>query len=164
MTFSMWSVRSLSRWSIWSESVQIRWLTISSSKSARCMNEAKLRPSPTGSMIVNRTLLGGIAVMLRMLTAIPPSKVRFTIIDPVGLGRSFASFMHLADFDELIVNHRIWTDSLQIDQRLKDLTDHMENVIQTYLRNDYPTIDEYNAQAGEVAEPYRLLVVANFPN
>jgi len=104
------------------------------------------------------------AVMLRMLTAIPPSKVRFTIIDPVGLGRSFASFMHLADFDEMIINHRIWTDAMQIEQRLKDLTDHMENVIQTYLRNDYPTIEDYNAQAGEVAEPYRVLVVANFPN
>src|SRR3712207_8761514 len=26
------------------------------------------------------------AVMLRLLTAIPPGKVRFTIIDPVGLG------------------------------------------------------------------------------
>ncbi len=104
------------------------------------------------------------AVMLRMLTAIPPSKVRFTIVDPVGLGRSFASFMHLADFDEMIINHRIWTDPVQIDQRLKDLTDHMENVIQTYLRNDYPTIEDYNAQAGEVAEPYRVLVVANFPS
>jgi S-DNA-T family DNA segregation ATPase FtsK/SpoIIIE len=104
------------------------------------------------------------AVMLRMITAIPPSKVRFTIVDPVGLGRSFASFMHLADFDEMIINHRIWTDSMQIDQRLKDLTDHMENVIQTYLRNDYPTIEDYNAQAGEVSEPYRVLVVANFPN
>ncbi len=104
------------------------------------------------------------AVMLRMLTAIPPSKVRFTIVDPVSLGRSFASFMHLGDFDEMIINHRIWTDSMQIDQRLKDLTDHMENVIQTYLRNDYPTIEDYNAQAGEVAEPYRVLVVANFPH
>ena len=39
----------------------------------------------------------------------------------------------------------------------------MENVIQKYLRNQYPTIDEYNAQAGEVAEPFRVLVVANFP-
>ena len=39
----------------------------------------------------------------------------------------------------------------------------MENVIQKYLRNEYETIEEYNAQAGEVAEPYRVLVVANFP-
>src|SRR5262249_24455633 len=29
------------------------------------------------------------AVMLRLLTAIPPGKLRFTIIDPVGLGENF---------------------------------------------------------------------------
>src|SRR5207245_2234184 len=27
----------------------------------------------------------------------------------------------------------------------------------------FETLEEYNTQAGEVAEPYRLLVVANFP-
>src|SRR5262249_39146344 len=34
---------------------------------------------------------------------------------------------------------------------------------QKYLRNEYASIDEYNEMAGEVAEPYRFLVVANFP-
>ncbi|HEY8503840.1 MAG TPA: FtsK/SpoIIIE domain-containing protein, partial [Gemmataceae bacterium] len=38
-----------------------------------------------------------------------------------------------------------------------------ENVIQKYLRNQYKSIEEYNAEAGEVAEPLRVLVVANFP-
>ena len=39
----------------------------------------------------------------------------------------------------------------------------MENVIQKYLRNEFETIEEYNTMAGEVAEPFRILVVANFP-
>ena len=39
----------------------------------------------------------------------------------------------------------------------------MENVIQKYLRNQFESIEEYNTHAGEVAEPYRILVVANFP-
>ena len=39
----------------------------------------------------------------------------------------------------------------------------METVIQKYLRNEFETIDEYNAQAGELAEPYRFLVIADFP-
>src|SRR5687767_10818835 len=39
----------------------------------------------------------------------------------------------------------------------------METVIQKYLRNEYETIDDYNAQAGELAEPYRFLVVNDFP-
>ena len=44
-----------------------------------------------------------------------------------------------------------------------DLSEHMETVIQTYLRNEYETIDEYNIAAGEIAEPYRYLVIADLP-
>src|SRR5208282_1726376 len=103
------------------------------------------------------------ASMLRLLTSMPPGKVRFTIFDPVGLGENFSAFMHLADFDEQLVSSRIWTDSDHIEQRLADLTQHMENVIQVYLRNKFQSILEYNAFAGEMAEPYRVLVIANFP-
>jgi ABC-type multidrug transport system fused ATPase/permease subunit len=103
------------------------------------------------------------AMMLRFLTAVPPGKVRFTIFDPVGLGENFAAFMHLTDYDESLVTSRIWNEQQYIDQRLADLTAHMENVIQKYLRNQFQSLEEYNAQAGEVAEPFRVLVVANFP-
>jgi hypothetical protein len=103
------------------------------------------------------------AVMLRCLSAIPPGKARFTIIDPVGLGESFAAFTHLADFMEALIGSRIWTETTHIEQRLADLTEHIENVLQKYLRNQFETLEEYNAQAGEVAEPYRFLVIANFP-
>src|SRR5207245_8052737 len=58
---------------------------------------------------------------------------------------------------------RIWTEASDIEHRLGDLTAHMENVIQKYLRNQFQTLEDYNAQAGEVAEPYRMLVVAHFP-
>jgi energy-coupling factor transporter ATP-binding protein EcfA2 len=101
--------------------------------------------------------------MLRLLTSLPPGKVRFTIVDPVGLGENFSAFMHLTDYDDVLVNSRIWTEEQQISKRLLDLTEHMENVFQTYLRNEFATIQEYNKKAGEVAEPYHFLVVANFP-
>jgi S-DNA-T family DNA segregation ATPase FtsK/SpoIIIE len=102
-------------------------------------------------------------VITRLFTSLPPGRARFTIIDPVGLGQNFAGFMRLADYDEALVGTRIWTETDQIEQRLADMTEHMETVIQKYLRNEYATIDEYNAQAGELAEPYRFLVVADFP-
>jgi hypothetical protein len=101
--------------------------------------------------------------LLRLLTSLPAGKVRLIIIDPIGLGQNFAAFMNLADYDDKLVASRIWTETPHIDQRLNDLTAHMENVIQKYLRNQFPTIDDYNKHAGEVAEPYRILVVANFP-
>jgi hypothetical protein len=71
--------------------------------------------------------------------------------------------MHLADYEEQLINNRIWTQSSQIEQRLADLNEHMEKVIQMYLRNEYATIAEYNEQAGVIAEKYQFLVVADFP-
>ncbi len=130
-----------------------------------------LLPFPEKSLLLLKAAGGGRdpavamlqAVMLRMLTSLPPGKVRFTILDPVGLGENFAAFMHLADYDEQLVASRIWTDASHIPRRLSDLTEHMENVLQVYLRNEFESIQQYNAFAGEMAEPYRILVVANFP-
>jgi len=123
-----------------------------------------------GSLMIHADRLGRPAalaalqmVMTRLLTSLPPGRAKLTIIDPVGLGQNFAGFMHLADYDESLVSSRIWTDHEQIEKRLADLTEHMETVIQKYLRNEFATIDEYNAQAGELAEPYRFLVIADFP-
>jgi hypothetical protein len=111
-----------------------------------------------------RTLALLRSVMANLLSTLPPGKARFTIFDPIGLGQNFAGFMHLADADPLLVSGRIWTETKDIEQRLADLTEHMETVIQKYLRNEYPTIQDYNVAAGEVAEPYRFLVLADFPN
>jgi hypothetical protein len=103
------------------------------------------------------------AVMFRLLTGVAPGKVRFTILDPAGLGHNFAAFMNLVDHDAKLVTDRIWTEAAHIDQRLSDLTAHIENVVQAFLRNRFESIMEYNAQAGEVAEPFRVVVAANFP-
>ena len=102
--------------------------------------------------------------MMRSLTAIPPGKAKFTLIDPVGLGQSFAGVLHLADYEESQLLDRAWTEPRHIETQLARLTEHMETVIQKYLRNEFKTIDEYNQQAGEIAEPYRFLVIADLPN
>ncbi len=103
------------------------------------------------------------ASMLRLLTSLPPGLVRFTIVDPIGIGRGFGAFMHLADFDPAMVTQQVWTDPRQIEERLADLAAHMETVTQKYLRNEYATLEEYNAVAGELAEPHRVVVIADFP-
>jgi hypothetical protein len=99
-------------------------------------------------------------VMLRLLVTVPPGKVNFILIDPVGLGSNMAGFMHLP---EEIVGGKIWTEANHIERQLSDLSIQMEAIIQKYLRNNFATMEDYNKEAGEVAEPYRFLVVANFP-
>lgn len=119
-----------------------------------------LSPTPESRTVAIQALQ---TMMLRLLLLIPPGKLRFTMIDPVSLGESFGGFMHLADYDELMVTNRVWTEAGQIEARLADLTAHMENIFQTYLRNEFQTIEEYNESAGEVAEPYHVLVISDFP-
>ena len=123
-----------------------------------------------GSLLFETQESGGPAVIgaldniiLRLLATTPPGKIAFTIIDPVGLGKNFAGLMHLADFEEALINRRIWTQRDQIEERLAELAEHIEKVIQMYLRNEYSTISEYNEKAGSVAEKYLFLVIADFP-
>jgi len=105
------------------------------------------------------------SLMLRILATQPPGKVHFTLIDPVGLGKNVEIFMQLADeeYDKRLVNSRAWTEQRQIDERLADISEEIVNIGQKYLRGQYKTIEEYNRQAGEVEEPYRVLVVIGFP-
>ena len=101
--------------------------------------------------------------VLRLLMTMPPGKARFNFIDPLSLGETFAGFMHLNDYKEELTGGRIATNSRQIEQHLADLNEHMETVIQKYLRNEFENICDYNDEVGEIAEPFRFLVVADFP-
>lgn len=123
-----------------------------------------------GSILIETAKLGreeamGVLnnIILRLLATAPTTRLSFTLIDPVGLGQNFAGITHLADYGENLLQGRIWTQTGQIEKRLADLNDHMEKVIQVYLRNEYETITDYNAKAGSIAEKYHFLVVADFP-
>jgi hypothetical protein len=123
-----------------------------------------------GSILLETTKSGGDEavgvinnIIYRLLATTPPGKLNFTIFDPVGLGQNFAGLMHLADYEDGNINSRIWTQPNQFEEKLAELSEHMEKVIQMYLRNEYATITEYNAQAGTIAEKYHVLVVASFP-
>lgn len=101
------------------------------------------------------------SIILRLLATFPAGKARFTLFDPVGLGKNVAPFMQLPN--PIITDEKAWTEQSHIEDQLKRLTEHMENIIQKYLQHRYKTMEEYNARAGEVAEPYRFLIVTNFP-
>ncbi len=102
-------------------------------------------------------------LMTRALRQLPAGKVTFTLIDPLGLGSNFAHFLKLQDFSDTLINGTVWTNRDQIKRRLRDAIEHIERVTQKYLRADYPDIESYNREAGEIAEPYRLICIADFP-
>lgn len=115
----------------------------------------------------NAALLGIQSILFRFLATIPPGKLRFLFIDPIGLGANVASLMNLREFDESeedsLVTSRAWVEEEHIQRQLGRIKDHISTVIQERLRDQYPDIEEYNRNAGEIAEPYRIVVVFDFP-
>jgi hypothetical protein len=103
-------------------------------------------------------------LIMRLLATTPPGKLKFTVIDPVGLGENFAGLMHLADYEDSLINNRIWTQKTQIEEKLGELNEHIEKIIQMYLRNEYQSITEYNEAAGNIAEKYNFLIISDFPS
>jgi ABC-type multidrug transport system fused ATPase/permease subunit len=102
--------------------------------------------------------------VFRLLADLPAGRVSFTLFDPVGLGESFSALLHLADHEDSPLSGKVWTQTEHIERRLAELNEHLEKVIQMYLRNEYASITDYNAQAGNIAEKHRFLVVADFPH
>ncbi len=103
------------------------------------------------------------SIMLRQLLSVAPGEVKFCVFDPVGLGQSAGHLLDMAEYDADLIGGKVWSSSQDLDARLVELSAHIELVIQKYLRTTYQTIDEFNAAAGEVAEPYRMLVLFDFP-
>lgn len=101
-----------------------------------------------------------VAVAVRLLAAVEPGKLRLTAIDGAGLGASFRDLLHL---HEKLRGPKVWHESGEVSGAVSDLTAHMSMVIQRWLRGEHASIDAYNRVAGEVAEPWRLLLVAGFP-
>ncbi len=102
-------------------------------------------------------------VLWRLLCAAPPARAKLTLIDPLGRGQHFTSFMALADHDPAIVSHRVWTTDQKIDARLSELAHHVEDVLQSCLRDRFERIEDYNELAGSMAEPYRAIAAVGFP-
>ncbi len=103
------------------------------------------------------------AVLARALALVPPGKMNFTLFDPLGLGHNFAGFLKLGDYAKELIGGQAWSAREHMRLRLRDIISHIETVTQKYLRNDYADIESYNREAGEIAEPYRILAIADFP-
>lgn len=102
-------------------------------------------------------------VMWRMLAGTSGGRSRLTLIDPIGRGQNFTSFMSLADHDPALVGHRVWTTENQIEARLGEIAQHAEDVLQSSLRDQFERVEDYNRLAGSMAEPYQVVALVGPP-
>jgi DNA segregation ATPase FtsK/SpoIIIE, S-DNA-T family len=103
------------------------------------------------------------SVVLRVLLDVAPGQLQLSLIDPTAMGQTFSDFLHLGDYDERLVEGGVKTSAQSIDRCLSEHVAHLETVVSKYLRGQFQNIHDYNRSAGEMAEPYRLIVVADYP-
>ncbi|QDZ39889.1 ATP-binding protein [Euhalothece natronophila Z-M001] len=106
-----------------------------------------------------KVILGLQSTALRIISTFPARKLQCIFIDPVNMGDTFP----FKDLHRFIAGQKTYTRSDDIEDQLRQLTDHIEQVIQTYLGNDYQNLAEYNEAAQAIAEPYRYLFIADYP-
>lgn len=99
------------------------------------------------------------SIALRIISTFPARKLQCVFIDPVNMGNTFP----FKDLHRFVAGQKTYTRSDDIEEQLRQLTDHVEQVIQNYLGNNYQNIAEYNEEAEAIAEPYRYLFIADYP-
>lgn len=103
------------------------------------------------------------SVVLRVLKDVPPGQLHLCLIDPTAMGQTFAEFLHLGDYEERLIDSYVKTSGQAIERCLDEQVAHLETVISKYLRGQFQNIHDYNRHAGAMTEPYKLIVIADYP-
>lgn len=99
------------------------------------------------------------SLALRLFCTFPSQKLRAVFIDPVSVGSNFA----FKDLPDNLSGPRVYTRSDDVREQLRELTLHVEQVVQKYLSADFQTLEEFNSQQSFIQESYRYLYIADFP-
>lgn len=100
------------------------------------------------------------ALLLRLVVSLPPGRLRLSLADPLGQGAHLSAFLRLPD---ALRGPKVCSRAEEIAAQLQALEAHVESVLQTRLQNLYPDVEAYNEQAGELAVPYHVLALTDFP-
>ncbi len=101
--------------------------------------------------------------ILNLLVALPANQLLIRVFDPEKAGDS-ANFLYaLGDAQEKVIGQSVRTSPRQLDELLQETEEHITFVTQRYLQGEHTSLTEYNKAAGEVAEPYRIIILYDFP-
>lgn len=102
--------------------------------------------------------------ILNLLTALPANQLVLRVFDPEHGGNSAKFLFGLGDSADRIIGDRVKTSDRELSELLQSTEEHITFVTQRFLQGEHKSLTEYNRAAGEVAEPYRLLVLYDFPS
>lgn len=106
------------------------------------------------------------SLTLRLLTAGRPGSVNLLMIDPVKLGEKLGTFStafrELPRIKSLIQGGLALTEERQIEDELVQLRTRIAEIVQT-MGDNYASLEAFNQASNDIQEPYRILVIRDFP-
>lgn len=106
------------------------------------------------------------SMVLRLMTAGRPGSVNLIMIDPVKLGEKLGTFStafrELPRAKSLIQGGLALTEERQIEDELVQLRTRIAEIVQT-MGDNYQTLQQFNAASNDIQEPYRILLIRDFP-
>lgn len=103
-------------------------------------------------------------VITQLLAALPAGQLQLRVFDPERLGES-ANFLYgLGDAAERIIGQKVKTTPKELADLLVETEEHITFVTQKYLQGSFDSLTAYNLASGDVAEPYRMLVLYDYPS
>ena len=98
-------------------------------------------------------------ILFRNLIGLKFSKLKITMYDPIELGAFFADFHNL---NKEITEGFVYNTAAELNEILESTIRHIAMVVQKILTNRFTTLDDYNEQNPELAEPFRFLIINDF--
>lgn len=102
-------------------------------------------------------------IVMRQVRFMPPKSFRTYFIDPVNRGRSLGSLIHLTAKDNGCGVCDYSLSNQEIAERMKKLTEHVDEVCRKLTSIGCDNINEYNARVSKNRIPYTALVIHDFP-
>ncbi|TFB96276.1 MULTISPECIES: FtsK/SpoIIIE domain-containing protein [unclassified Cryobacterium] len=103
------------------------------------------------------------SLVLRLLGLLPAGDLKLNVFDPVGLGDSVKYIFQLGEAASRIIGDKVRSTATELHQLLDSVEAHITFVTQKYLGAQHSSLHEYNLAAGEIAEPYRVLLLFDYP-
>ncbi|GFE94711.1 FtsK/SpoIIIE domain-containing protein [Acetobacter persici] len=102
-------------------------------------------------------------LLLRLLSALPPSQVELILIDPLQQGQSVEPFLPLLKVKQIVPQGHVLTRADEIEAVLGKLTDEIEEMIQKRFNKKVPNWLEYNATNTDTSFPYKVGMIFDVP-
>lgn len=120
-----------------------------------------ITPNSSGDKEYSKSLVN--QLIYSFLRQLPLNGLELTIFDPDQRGNSIFPFLNLPTLLPEMFSKKIFTSSEDISNRIAELNQYVDSVIQQKLSNKFSNVYEYNAATPENPLPIKVVCIFDFP-